>query len=213
MGSSGEDEVVICCDVKVLRDDGYGSMTTKHKEKCSAPIRVEDQSRSRHNLVSISADVLETGSVGETVPIVCNARNLDLYHTLRLMVNGRTLQERRDQTVQYSLPLHQTHFTRSSERYGQEEAVVSCLVKNQRGLTIANDTRLIRKGSLKDLHQCSPLTGLAWEIPEMVETSRQPSWETNQLLLLTIPSDPGGDLQWGLSPSRQDFWQGVRRHP
>ena len=36
------------------RDDGYGSMTTKHKEKCSAPIRVEDQSRSRHNLVSVS---------------------------------------------------------------------------------------------------------------------------------------------------------------
>merc|ERR1711953_787437 len=27
-----EDEVVICCDVKVLRDDGYGSMTTKQKE-------------------------------------------------------------------------------------------------------------------------------------------------------------------------------------
>jgi len=50
----GEDEVVICCDVKVLRDDGYGSMTTKHKEKCSAPIRVEDQSRARHNLVSVS---------------------------------------------------------------------------------------------------------------------------------------------------------------
>merc|ERR1719150_3227413 len=92
-------------EVKMLRDDGYGSMTTKHKEKCSAPIRVEDQSRSRHNLVSISADVPETGSVGETVPIVCNARNLDLYHTLRLMVNGRTLQERREQTVQYSLPL------------------------------------------------------------------------------------------------------------
>merc|ERR1711974_498882 len=39
-----EDEVVICCDVKVLRDDGYGSMTTKNKEKCSAPIRVEEQS-------------------------------------------------------------------------------------------------------------------------------------------------------------------------
>jgi len=51
----------------------------------------------------------------------------------------------REQTVQYSLPLHQTHFTRSSGRYGQEEAVVSCLVKDQRGLTIANDTRLIRK--------------------------------------------------------------------
>merc|ERR1712055_881677 len=140
-----EDEVVICCDVKVLRDDGYGSMTTKHKEKCSAPIRVEDQSRSRHGLVSISADVPESGSVGETVPLVCNARNIDLYHSLRLMVNGRTLREIRDSTVQYSLPLHQTHFTSSSSRYGQEEAVVSCLVKDQRGLTIANDTRLIRK--------------------------------------------------------------------
>jgi len=140
-----EDEVVICCDVKVLRDDGYGSMTTKHKEKCSAPIRVEDQSRSRHGLVSISADVPESGSVGETVPLVCNARNIDLYHSLRLMVNGRTLREIRDNTVQYSLPLHQTHFTSSSSRYGQEEAVVSCLVKDQRGLTIANDTRIIRK--------------------------------------------------------------------
>merc|ERR1719376_1703563 len=140
-----EDEVVICCDVKVLRDDGYGSMTTKQKEKCSAPIRVEDQSRSRHSLVSISADVPESGSVGETVPLVCNARNRDLYHSLRLMVNGRTLREIMDNTVQYSLPLHQTHFTSSSSRYGQEEAVVSCLVKDQRGLTIANDTRTIRK--------------------------------------------------------------------
>jgi len=141
-----EDEVVICCDVKVLRDDGYGSMTTKQKEKCSAPIRVEDQrSRLRHNLVSISADVPESGSVGETVPIVCNARNLDLYHSLRLMVNGRTLREIRDNTVQWSLPLQQTHFTSSSSRYGQEEAVVSCLVRDQRGLTVANDTRIIRK--------------------------------------------------------------------
>merc|ERR1719167_1272911 len=77
----------------LIRDDGYGSMTTKQKEKCSAPIRVEDQSRSRHNLVSISADVPESGSVGETVPIVCNARNVDIYHSLRLMVNGRTLRE------------------------------------------------------------------------------------------------------------------------
>jgi len=141
-----EDEVVVCCDVKVLRDDGYGSMTTKQKEKCSAPIRVEDQRlRHSHNLVSISADVPESGSVGETVPIVCNARNLDLYHSLRLMVNGRTLREIRDNTVQWSLPLQQTHFTSSSSRYGQEEAVVSCLVKDSRGLTVANDTRIIRK--------------------------------------------------------------------
>merc|ERR1712108_108068 len=79
------------------------------------------------------------------VPIVCNARNLDLYHSLRLMVNGRTLREIRDNTVQWSLPLQQTHFTSSSSRYGQEEAVVSCLVKDSRGLTVANDTRIIRK--------------------------------------------------------------------
>jgi len=140
-----EDEVVICCDVKVLRDDGYGSITTKQKEKCSAPIRVEDQSRSRHSLISISADVPESGTVGETVPVVCNARNLDTYHTLKLMVNGRTLREIREHTLQYSLPLHQTHFSSSSTRYGQEEAVVSCLVKDQRGSTIANATRIIRK--------------------------------------------------------------------
>jgi len=140
-----EDEVVICCDVKVLRDDGYGSMTTKQKEKCSAPIRVEDQSRSRHSLVYISADVPESGTVGETVPVVCNARNLDTYHILKLMVNGRTLREIREHTLQYSLPLHQTHFTSSSSQYGQEEAVVSCLVKDQRGSTIANATRIIRK--------------------------------------------------------------------
>merc|ERR1712055_83276 len=155
-----EDEVVICCDVKVLRDDGYGSMTTKQKEKCSAPIRVEDQSRARHNLVSISADVPESGSVGETVPIVCNARNLDVYHSLRLMVNGRTLREIRDHTVQYSLPLHQTHFTSSSSRYGQEEAVVSCLVKDQRGLTIANDTRIIRK---EESERVAPMQ--SWDQP------------------------------------------------
>jgi len=156
-----EDEVVICCDVKVLRDDGYGSMTTKQKEKCSAPIRVEDQSRSRHNLVSISADVPESGSVGETVPIVCNARNVDIYHSLRLMVNGRTLREEmRDHTVQYSLPLHQTHFISSSSGYGQEEAVVSCLVRDQRGLTIANDTRTIRK---EESERLAPIQ--SWDQP------------------------------------------------
>jgi len=138
-----EDEVVICCDVKVLRDDGYGSMTTKQKEKCSAPIRVEDQSRSRR-LISISAEVPESGNVGQTVPIVCNARNLELYHVLKLMVNGRTLKEIREHTLQFSLPLQQTHFT-SGSRYGQEEAVVSCLVKDNRGSTIANATRIIRK--------------------------------------------------------------------
>jgi len=233
----GEDEVVICCDVKVLRDDGYGSMTTKHKEKCSAPIRVEDQSRSRHNLVSISADVPETGSVGETVPIVCNARNLDLYHTLRLMVNGRTLQERREQTVQYSLPLHQTHFTRSSGRYGQEEAVVSCLVKDQRGLTIANDTRLIRK---EESERLAPMQ--SWDQVGYFEFRTGQSRPRMKFFLYyfsgsygkfqrwpRLPhsaagrpincysspflSDPGGDLQWGIAPSWQDFWQGVRRHP
>merc|ERR1712110_160831 len=155
-----EDEVVICCDVKVLRDDGYGSMTTKNKEKCSAPIRVEDQSRLRHSLVSISATVPESGRVGETVQLVCNARNLDHLHNLRLMVSGRTLRETRDRTVQYSLPLLQTHFTSSSSRYGQEEAVVSCLVKDQRGLTIANDTRIIRK---EESERLAPMQ--SWDQP------------------------------------------------
>merc|ERR1712210_378147 len=120
-----EDEVVICCDVKVLRDDGYGSMTTKQKEKCSAPIRVEDSTRRAHR-VEITANVPATGSVGRTVPIVCNARNLEHHHYLKLMVNGRTLREEAsDRTVQYSLPLLHSHFTSSSTRYGQEEAVVS----------------------------------------------------------------------------------------
>ena len=77
-------------------------------------------------------------------------RNVDIYHSLRLMVNGRTLREEmrwgcqlfwvpqslqplqyarynilliaahlRDHTVQYSLPLHQTHFISSNSGYGQ----------------------------------------------------------------------------------------------
>jgi len=121
-------------------------MTTKHKEKCSAPIRVEQTRRllPPRRLPSISADVPESGTVGETVQLVCNARNNDPYHSLRLMVNGETLRNIRAHTVQYSLPLRQTHFTSSSSRYGQEEAVVSCLVM-ERGSTIANDTRIIRK--------------------------------------------------------------------
>jgi len=60
------------------------------------------------------------------------------------MVNGETLRNIRAHTVQYSLPLRQTHFTSSSSRYGQEEAVVSCLIM-ERGSPIANDTRIIRK--------------------------------------------------------------------
>merc|ERR1711953_954814 len=170
-----EDEVVICCDVKVLRDDGYGSMTTKNKEKCSAPIRVEDQSRSRHSLVSISATVPESGRVGETVQLVCNARNLDHLHNLRLMVSGRTLRETRDRTVQYSLPLQQTHFTSSSSRYGQEEAVVSCLVKDQRGLTIANDTRIIRKEQPERL---APMH--SWEQPRFGNSRDGRDFQTSQ---------------------------------
>jgi hypothetical protein len=141
-----EREVVICCDVKVLRDQGYGSMTTKHKEKCSAPIRVEQTRRllPTRRPPYISADVPESGTVGETVQLVCNAGNHESWHSLRLMVNGETLRNIRAHTVQYSLPLRQTHFTSSSSRYGQEEAVVSCLIM-ERGSPIANDTRIIRK--------------------------------------------------------------------
>merc|ERR1711953_1571297 len=170
-----EDEVVICCDVKVLRDDGYGSMTTKQKEKCSAPIRVEEPARQRH-LISISADVPETGSVGRTVQIVCNARNRDHYHYLKLMVNGRTLREERDNTVQHSLLLQQSHFTSSSSRYGQEEAVVSCLVKDQRGSTIANDTRIIRK---EESDRLAPMH--SWEQPRFGNSRDGRDFQTSQL--------------------------------
>jgi len=163
-----EDEVVICCDVKVLRDDGYGSMTTKQKEKCSAPIRVEDPAK--HSRVEITADVPESGSVGTTVPIVCNVRNrAHGSGYIKLMVNGRTLREESDNTLQYSLPLQHYHFASSSTRYGQEEAVVSCLVKDQWGSTIANATRIIRKEESETL---APIT--SWEPPQSGNISRGP---------------------------------------
>ena len=35
------------------RDDGYGSMTRKEKEKCSEPVRVEGEVRRPGSLVSV----------------------------------------------------------------------------------------------------------------------------------------------------------------
>ena len=36
-----------------FRDDGYGSMTRKEKEKCSEPVKVEGEVRRPGNLVSV----------------------------------------------------------------------------------------------------------------------------------------------------------------
>jgi len=137
-----EEEVTICCDVMVLRDDGYGSMTNKHKEKCSDPIRVEDSGRGGQALVSASMEAPSSGSVGSSLPLVCSGGGLTSWHSLELMVNGERLRSLRGGRLEYTLPLTERHFTRG---YYQEETMsVGCLVMKS-GQVVANDTRTIRK--------------------------------------------------------------------
>ena len=153
-----EEEVTICCDVKVLRDDGYGTMTTMEKEKCSAPIRVEGVERSRELVSVMLDDVPEKARLREVVALACEGRGMTSYHSLQLVVNGQEVAARdgRARRVEYALTLHPQHFSKPrAYSYGYsdgEQARVGCLMRDARGEVVANITRSIKKdaGGLGD---------------------------------------------------------------
>lgn len=144
-----EESVSFCCHVKVLRDDGYGSMTRKEKEKCSEPVRVEGEVRRPGNLVSASLDAPDSGRVGQTVSLVCQGNQLTQYHRMKLVVNGAevVVRDTRSQRLEYALNLQSQHFAGSGGySYGPqvEEVTVGCLVMQGYNV-VANTTRTIRK--------------------------------------------------------------------
>jgi len=146
-----ERDVSFCCHVMVLRDDGYGSMTTREKEKCSQPIRVEASQR-RQQRISVSLESPETGKVGDTLQLVCAGQELTSYHRLKLTVNGveTAVRDSRYRRLEYSLTLHESHFipTRlGSGPQGQTTVgtvTIECLVMQGRTVA-ANSTRVIRQ--------------------------------------------------------------------
>merc|ERR1711970_706328 len=80
-----EEEVSICCEVKVLRDSGYGSMKPLRKEKCTdiqvlpggSPLEVDIMSS--HNIVE----------VGDTIDLVCKAKEVQtIQPDFAILVNG-----------------------------------------------------------------------------------------------------------------------------
>merc|ERR1712240_644100 len=75
---SREREVSFCCHVMVLRDDGYGSMTTKEKEKCSGRLPVESVRRIQER-AAVILECPETASVGQTLQLVCQGTGLSEY--------------------------------------------------------------------------------------------------------------------------------------
>jgi len=146
---SREREVSFCCHVMVLRDDGYGSMTTKEKEKCSGRLPVESVRRIQER-ASVILECPETGSVGQTLQLVCQGTGLSEYQSLQLTVNGQEVaapRDRWDRRLEYSLTLYDSHFRSRRGNSPQMESspvAVECLVMQGRTVA-ANSTTLVRE--------------------------------------------------------------------
>jgi len=146
---SREREVSFCCHVMVLRDDGYGSMTTKEKEKCSGRLPVESVRRIQER-ASVILECPETGSVGQTLQLVCQGTGLSEYQSLQLTVNGQEVaapRDRWDRRLEYSLTLYESHFRSRRGNSPQMESspvAVECLVMQGRTVA-ANSTTLVRE--------------------------------------------------------------------
>jgi len=151
---SREREVSFCCHVMVLRDDGYGSMTTKEKEKCSGRLPVESVRRIQER-AAVTLECPESGSIGQTLQLVCQGTGLSEYQSLKLTVNGQDValpRDRWDRRLEYSLTLHESHFwaPRGNNPHppvyppGTSTVAVECLVMQGRTVA-ANSTILVRE--------------------------------------------------------------------
>jgi len=146
---SREREVSFCCHVMVLRDDGYGSMTTKEKEKCSGRLPVESVRRIQER-ASVTLECPDSGSIGQTLQLVCQGTGLSEYQSLKLTVNGQEValpRDRWDRRLEYSLTLHESHFRSrrgNSPQMGTSTVAVECLVMQGRTVA-ANSTTLVRE--------------------------------------------------------------------
>jgi len=150
-----EEEVSICCEVKVLRDSGYGSMKPLRKEKCT-DIKVMAESGNKVEVdIQSSHDQVE---VGQNMDLVCKAKeehNPEPEFVIR--VNGEEIiGVKRNNRLEARLAVSEEHFnpTRRSIGYRPQGTVsntilVECLAKfGQHVADISSMT--IRRGSTPD---------------------------------------------------------------
>eukprot|EP00092_Neocalanus_flemingeri_P033114 GFUD01036009.1.p1 GENE.GFUD01036009.1~~GFUD01036009.1.p1 ORF type:complete len:373 (-),score=93.53 GFUD01036009.1:234-1352(-) len=147
-----EEQVSICCEVKVLRDSGYGSMKPLRKEKCTdikviaggKPLEVDIWSS--HN----------QAEVGDTMDLVCKAKEAQNPEPeFAIRVNGEEIiGEIINNRLEARVSVNEEHFnpTRRSIGYRPQNSFVSntilveCLGKFGQHVA-ANSSMTIKRGS------------------------------------------------------------------
>jgi len=147
-----EEQVSICCEVKVLRDSGYGSMKPLRKEKCTEikvlpggePLEVDIWSS--HN----------KAEVGDTMDLVCKAKETQSPEPeFAIRVNGEeVIGAMRNNRLEARVSVNEEHFnpTRRSIGYRPQNTIISnailveCLGKFGQHIA-ANSSMTIRRGS------------------------------------------------------------------
>jgi len=162
-----EEEVSICCEVKVLRDSGYGSMKPLRKEKCTDikvlpggdPLEVDIWSS--HN----------RAEVGDTMDLVCKAKETpDPEPEYAIRVNGEEIiGVKRNNRLEARVSVNEDHFnpTRRSIGYRPQGSFISnailveCLGKFGQHIA-ANSSMTISRGSKPNTNM--PLTSGRGEV-------------------------------------------------
>jgi len=148
-----EEEVAICCEVKVLKDSGYGSMKPLKKERCTDIKVLSDGGNALEVDIQSSHDQVE---VGENMDLVCKAKE---EHSPEpefvIRVNGEEIRGvKRNNRLEARLAVSEEHFnpTRRSIGYRPQGNLISntilveCLGKFGQHVA-ANSSMTIRRGS------------------------------------------------------------------
>merc|ERR1719347_140176 len=108
------EELAFCCEVKVIKDEGYGSMKPLKKMKCSETIKVTEGVATVPSLLVSSSHPIAL--VGDVVEIQCspeepNITPLPSHVSLGLSVNGNKLYaSMNDQVLIGRFKVTQNHF-------------------------------------------------------------------------------------------------------
>lgn len=110
-GSEPEDEVTICCEVKVLKDSGYGNMRALKKKHCSEFNVVTEPQRP----LAVSVYSSHTSaSVGDSVDLTCKPRDeVSPRPDVVILVNGNEVG-----TNRHTLLVTEDHFDSVERSWG-----------------------------------------------------------------------------------------------
>jgi len=152
-----EDQLTICCEVKVLHDSGYGSMTPKFKEKCSSfDVMKEPAKPLELDLILSHTEAV----VSDLVDIDCGSRDSHSPQPhFTVLVNGREIRgDRRTDKLHARLELTEDHFRAARNRLrsgrrqsswnslGSDSVTVECQAM-QGGRLMANTSKTITRAN------------------------------------------------------------------